>query len=81
MDDPLDRLQKKLAEQYSEMGSWERVGEHYGVHRVVVWRIVNDDYEPMANDVRRKLGLPEIIQRRAYRDKKSGRFAKSPTGK
>jgi len=77
MNDPLDRLQKKLAEQYKEMGSWDKVGNHYGVHRIVVWRIVNDDYEPKSNEVRHKLGLPEIIQRRAYRDE-SGRFARPP---
>lgn len=77
MNDPLARLQKKLAEQYKEMGSWDKVGKHYGVHRIVVWRIVNDDYEPKLNEVRRKLGLPEIIQRRAYRDK-SGRFSGPP---
>ena len=77
MNDPLDRLQKKLAEQYKEMGSWDKVGTHYKVHRIVVWRIVNDDYEPKSNEIRRKLGLPEIIQRKAYRDK-SGRFARPP---
>lgn len=79
MDDPTARLQKEIAELYDNLDSWEKVGKHYGVHRIVVWRIVNNGYEPMANDVRRKLGLPEIIQRKAYRDK-SGRFARPPIG-
>ena len=77
MNDPLAKLQEKLAEQYKEMGSWDKVGTHYGVHRIVVWRIVKDGYEPKSNEVRRKLGLPEIIQRMAFRDK-SGRFARPP---
>ena len=77
MDDPLARLQKEIAEFYDDLGSWEKVGDHYGVHRIVVWRIVNQGYEPKSNDVRRKLGLPEIIQRKAYRDE-AGRFARPP---
>ena len=77
MNDPLAKLQEKLAEQYKEMGSWDKVGTYYGVHRIVVWRIVNDDYEPKSNEVRRKLGLPEIIQRRAYRNP-AGQFTKPP---
>lgn len=58
-----------------KFGTWQAVGDFYGVSRALVWRIVNDGYEPQDNDLRRKLGLDEIIYFRAARDS-AGRFQK-----
>ena len=56
-----------------KLGTWQAVGDRYGVSKIVAWRIVNDGYEPKGNDVRRRLGLEEILHIRAVRDK-AGRF-------
>lgn len=60
-----------------ELRTWGAVGDHFGVHRIVVWRIANDGYEPKRNSIRRLLGLPEIIQVEQYRNSK-GRFIRKP---
>ena len=75
MTDELVTLANKIGDLYSELGTWERVGEHYGVPKIVVWRIVNDNYEPKKNEIRRLLGLSEIIEYKIRRNSK-GRFAK-----
>ena len=71
-----EALSDTVYAEYQRLGTWIAVGKFYGVHRAVVWRIVNQDYVPKRNDLRRKLGLPEILQQSARRDPK-GRFAKS----
>lgn len=69
----LQELVRTIENLKSELKTWEAVGNHFGVHKIVVWRIVNDGYEPKDNDVRITLGLPEVIQVKQYRDAK-GRF-------
>lgn len=75
MTDELVTLANRLSDLYDELGTWERVGEHFGVPKIVVWRIVNDSYEPKKNKIRRLLGLSEIIEYKVRRNSK-GRFAK-----
>lgn len=75
MADELVTLANRLDNLYNELGTWERVGEHFGVPKIVVWRIVNDNYEPKKNKIRRLLGLSEIIEYKIRRNSK-GRFAK-----
>ena len=75
MKDELEILANKLLELHAELGTWERVGKHYGIPKITLWRIVHDGYEPRGKEPRRKLGLSEIVEHRIRRDAK-GRFAK-----
>ena len=75
MDNELLRLAEKLLLLYKELGTWEKVGKHYGLPKITLWRIVFDDYEPKNNETRRILGLSEIVQQKIRRDPK-GRFSK-----
>ena len=70
-----EELVDELARLKEELGTWQAVGDQYGVSRAVVWRIVNEGYEPKDNSLRRKLGLEELIIIRARRDE-HGRFQK-----
>ena len=74
MKDELEILAGKLLDLHDELGTWERVGNHYGIPKITLWRIVNDGYEPRGKEPRRKLGLSEIVEHRIRRDSR-GRFA------
>ena len=74
MEDELGVLAEKLLDLHAELGTWERVGKHYGIPKITLWRIVYDGYEPRGKEPRRKLGLSEIVEHRIRRDAK-GRFA------
>ena len=75
MDNELLRLAEKLLALHQELGTWEKVGKHYGLPKITLWRIVFDGYEPKNNETRRTLGLSEIVQQKIKRDAK-GRFSK-----
>ena len=75
MDDELVILANKLIALHGELGTWEKVGKHYGRPKITLWRIVYDGYEPRGKELRRILGLSEIVEHRIRRDAK-GRFAK-----
>lgn len=75
MSGELVTLANKIEGLHKELGTWERVGEYFGLPKIVPWRIVHDGYEPRNNETRRKLGITEIIERKIRRDSK-GRFAK-----
>ena len=74
MKDELEILANKLLELHTELGTWERVGKHYGLPKITLWRIVFDNYEPKGKEPRLILGLSEIVEHRIHRDAK-GRFA------
>jgi len=74
MKDELEILANKLLELHAELGTWERVGKHYGLPKITLWRIVFDNYEPKGKEPRLILGLSEIVEHRIHRDAK-GRFA------
>ena len=40
--------------------SWEKIGAHYGLTGAHIWKIANDDYEPIRADIRFALGLPAM---------------------
>ena len=73
MKDELVILATKLLDLHAELGTWERVGKHYGIPKITLWRIVFDGYEPKGKEPRRKLGLPELVTREVYRNG-AGRF-------
>ena len=75
MGNEIEILAEKLLDLHAELGTWERVGLHYGMPKITLWRIVFDGYEPRGNEPRRRLGLSEIVEHRVRRDDK-GRFAK-----
>jgi len=75
MENELVILADKLIALHSELGTWERVGIHYDIPKITLWRIVFDSYEPKNNEDRLKLGLSEIIISKRRRNAK-GRFAK-----
>jgi len=69
----LPEVAAEISELKAQLLTWRSVADHYGVGVAVVWRIANDGYEPQGNDVRRRLGLEEILHIRAARNK-HGRF-------
>ena len=75
MDEELVILVEKLTDLHEKLGTWEKVGEHYELPKIVLWRRVNDGYDPRNNKSRRILGLSEIIEQKIRRDNK-GRFAR-----
>jgi len=70
----ISELKRTLEADFKELGSYAAVGRKYGVHRAVIWRVMNDDYVPRDNLTRRKLGLKEVVKQEIVRDEK-GRFA------
>ena len=74
MDEELARLAARISELYEELGTWEGVGKHFGLPKIILWRIVNDGYEPKKNKTRRRLGLSTITEQRQPRSA-SGRYA------
>lgn len=74
-DKSIEDLIDEVWEFKEKFGTWQAVGDQYGVSRTVVWRIANDGYEPRNRDARFKLGLDEILLVRASRDPQ-GRFQK-----
>lgn len=75
MPDDLSRLIQEIVDKRSELRTWEAVGKFYAVPKIVLWRIVNDNYEPQKNEIRIKLGLAEILFVKTHRDRQ-GRFQK-----
>lgn len=60
----------------SDEMTYGRLAEQLEVSKGVLWRFINDpDYEPRDNEIRKKLGLREIIKIRSKRNH-LGRFSK-----
>jgi uncharacterized protein (UPF0264 family) len=53
--------------------SWTALAKEYGLYPAIMWRIVNEEYEPKRPDIRKKLGLPQVIRVPIQRGK-NGRF-------
>jgi len=53
--------------------SWTALAKEYGLYPAILWRIVNESYEPRRADIRKKLGLPQVIRVPIQRGK-NGRF-------
>lgn len=76
MDNELAKLAEKLLALYEALGTWEKVGEHYKLPKITLWRIAYDGYDPRNNKTRRILGLSEIVEQKIRRDAK-GRFTRT----
>lgn len=55
---PINVLRATLREEHESGNTWESIGERRDVHRAVVWRIANTDYEPKDPVIRARLDLP-----------------------
>ena len=72
----IDDLAQRLLDLHSKLKTWQKVGDIFGVPKIIVWRIAKDDYEPKKNEVRRALGLSEIIEIKQRRNAK-GQYVKN----
>ena len=69
----IQKLQETLRTKHQKGDAWAQMGREYDLNPATLWRIVNQDYEPRRDDIRRKLNLHEIITQEVGRDAK-GRF-------
>lgn len=76
MTESITGLANELNDLYDKLGTWDKVGAHYGVTRTVVWRIAKEGYDPQLPATRRKLGLPIVEMIAQVRNDKSGQFSK-----
>ena len=67
-------LQRTLQTRVESGETWTKMAQEYGLYPSILWRIVNEDYEPKREDIRQKLNLHQIIIKKLPRDEK-GRFA------
>jgi hypothetical protein len=56
----INDVKSALIEQ-KKSATWDELAAKYDVNKGVLWMIVNKDYEPKRDDIRKKLGLPERI--------------------
>ena len=64
-----DSLKKELVSY-----SYHKLAKRLGVSAGALWKFMNTDYVPTGNDLRRKLGIPELLTQAVIRNKK-GQFA------
>jgi hypothetical protein len=69
-----DKLPSYLDSLLSRLGSYGQVAEFLDVSKALVWRAHKEGYIPKDNELRRRLGLPEIVISKKFRDPESGRF-------
>jgi len=67
-------IQKRLRAELANGETYASLGRKYGVNRGLIWQIVNRDHEPKDSEIRRRLGLAQIVEIRLRRDAR-GRFA------
>jgi len=69
----LEDLKTSLLKRHADGEKWAAMSREYGVITAIVWRIAKEGYEPKGAETRSKLGLPELVTREVYRNKR-GRF-------
>ena len=72
----LEKLKESLLQRKKDGETWAGMGREYDVNPAVLWRIANEGYNPRKDEIRAKLGLPELVLREIYRNK-AGRFAEN----
>ena len=77
----LNEVQAEIAKMRADKKSYQFIGDKYGVNKGIIWRIYKSDYEPKNKEIRKKLGLENIMVDfvRQVRNEK-GRFAKGESG-
>lgn len=56
----IEQVAKMLLKDYTELQSWDAVGERYGLTKPLVWRVALKGYEPTKPHIRLALGLPAM---------------------
>ena len=69
----IQEVKAELTRRVREVEGYTALAKHLGLNKGIIWYIVNTDYEPKRQDIRRKLGLPERIVMERYRGER-GRF-------
>jgi hypothetical protein len=54
----LGALRASLLKEHEDGDTWEVIGERREVHKAVVWRVANTNYEPKDPVLRARLDLP-----------------------
>ena len=65
-------ISEQLKGDYAVLVSWRKVARKYGISSAMAWRVARG-YIPKDNQIRVKLGFPEIITQEVWRNSK-GRF-------
>jgi len=73
----LEALKINLMKRNKDGETWASMAREYDVNPAVLWRIVNEGYNPKKLETRKKLALPEITTREAHRDE-IGRYTRPP---
>lgn len=71
-----ERISNTLLNQHASGMSYQEIADFYGVSKAMAWRVANQGYEPVNDDIRDKLGFPEIIKQLVFRNPSDGRFQK-----
>lgn len=66
-------LRSTLLARFENGETWTKMANEYELYPSILWRIVNEDYEPKRADIRAKLNLHQIIVKKLPRDDQ-GRF-------
>jgi len=61
-------IQQRLLRDYDVLGTWEKVGQKWGLNRGLAFMIAKKNYEPKDPHLRHKLGLPALIPAPACRE-------------
>ena len=54
-------LSETILDVYSDLHTWQKVGDKYGISRGMAYRIAVNKYEPKTPEIRKKLGLPVAV--------------------
>jgi hypothetical protein len=54
-------IRKRLLKDYDTLGTWEKVGQKWGLNRGLAFMIAVKGYEPKNPHLRNQLGLPSLI--------------------
>jgi hypothetical protein len=68
----LTTLKQEISASREEEKTWRDIASSYSVNVAIIWRIVNEGYEPKNNEIRKRLGLPLVVTQ--YKDPVTGRY-------
>jgi DNA invertase Pin-like site-specific DNA recombinase len=70
----LDELKQIIVNERANKAAWRAIASKYDVNVAVIWRIMNEGYEPKDNEIRKRLGLSIVVVQ--HKDPISGRYVK-----
>ena len=74
----LSNLKAEIAKMRDADKTYQYIGDKYGVNKGVIYRILHNDYEPKDPEIRKRLGLDDVLIDfvRQVRNSKTGTFVK-----